>query len=324
VSARYLKKFFSKLRQLSVQPPLVDLVVVCALLAFTFAQPSAPLLRPAYNALVVIDITQSMNTTDYSIRGKPVSRLHFAKQALRDALRDLECGSRVGIGIFTEYRSFLLLAPVEVCASYHELADALRGINGQMAWAGGSEVMKGVNSGLRLAAAFDPAPGLIFITDGHEAPPLHPQYPPRIEDTRVGGAIVGAGATELSPIPKVDPAGKPLGFWNPDEVLQTDTYSRGRAGSGESLVDEKGNRIIPQPPTGTEHLSSLKESHLQAIAAKAGMSYRRLDDSANLSSAIKSVSHPAAVDSDLRWALATAALTLLVALHLPLKRPRRT
>ncbi len=301
-------------------------IAACALLAFTFTYPSAVLLRDAYRVLVVLDITQSMNTLDRSLAGKPISRLDFAKEIVRDTLRDLPCGSEVALGVFTEYRSFLLLSSVEVCANYQELTDTLRMVNSQMAWAGGSEIVKGLNSALRLLKDLDPQPVLIFVSDGHEAPPLHPQHRPRLDESQNGGAIVGVGASQLSPIPKYDPGGKLLGVWQADEVLQTDTYSLGRAGSGESMVDSEGRPIVAQRASGTEHLSSLKEAHLELLAAEAHMAYERLDSSKDLKLAIaqSGATHPLPIESDLRWILAAAALFFLVASRLPLRRLRRT
>ena len=88
------------------------LLLLCGLLL-----PQVSLPRKTYSYVVVFDITQSMNVEDYDLNGLPVSRLAFAKEAVRRALRELPCGSRIGWGAFAEYRTILLLAPVEVCAT---------------------------------------------------------------------------------------------------------------------------------------------------------------------------------------------------------------
>lgn len=293
-------------------------VAVCALLALTFAYPSAAFMRDSYRALIVLDITQSMNTLDRSWQGKPVSRFEFAKRSISRALLDLPCGSEVGLAIFTEYRAFLLLSPVEVCANYQELSRTLMGIDGQMAWAGGSEIAKGLNFALRLAKGL--ASSLVFVTDGHEAPPLHPQHQPNIGEDRVPGLIAGVGASSLSPIPKFAPDGKPLGYWSADEVLQTDTRSLGRGGSGEGMVDSDGKPIAIQKRSGTEHLSALKESYLIELARKAELDYQTLDGPLADAIETSALARTARADSDLRWIF--AALALIVSL--PLTRFRRT
>jgi hypothetical protein len=83
---------------------------------------------------------------------------------------DLPCGSEAGLGVFTEYRSFLLLAPVEVCSGYAALLATLERLDWRMGWAGASLVGKGLHCGLELARALEPRPALVLLTDGHEAP----------------------------------------------------------------------------------------------------------------------------------------------------------
>ncbi len=91
------------------------------------------------------DITQSMDVQDYEIDGtareSPGVRAQFQ---CGGRLRDLPCGSRVGWGAFAEYRSLLLLSPVEVCGNYNDLLTSLDRIDGRMRWANASEVGKGV------------------------------------------------------------------------------------------------------------------------------------------------------------------------------------
>ena len=84
--------------------------------------------------------------------------------------------------------------------------------------------------------------------------------------------MLGVGGTALSPIPKFDPEGHLLGVWEADEVLQTDTYSAGRTigGSRQTLVEADGRPVQAFQGSGTEHLSSLKEPHLQALARAGG------------------------------------------------------
>ena len=129
-------------------------------LATGLLQPVLPWRRPLFDHLVVLDITQSMNVTDMQFDGRAVSRLAFAKQALRRSLLALPCGSKVGWAVFTEYRSFLLVAPVEVCANLSELRSTLAQIDGRMAWSGNSEVAKGVHSAIGIARQLPGTPSL--------------------------------------------------------------------------------------------------------------------------------------------------------------------
>jgi mxaL protein len=299
------------------------LVAAALALAATFLQPSIPSEKPLFEHVVVFDITQSMNVEDEQLDGKPIGRLKFAKQALRRALLEMPCGSRVGLGIFTEYRSFLLFAPVEVCANLSELRSTLERIDGRMAWIGNSEVAKGLYSGIGIAKQLPGTPSLVFITDGQEAPPLSPRHRPPFDGKRgeVKGLIVGVGDLKPSRIPKTDPLGRPLGYWGPDEVLQVDPRSLGRGASvgGEQMTEDGSAPAAPLPGAtpGSEHLSSLREAYLQLLADQTGLHYQRLTDGERFAAALTApaLARPVAASVDLRFAFAGHAMLLLLARH---------
>jgi mxaL protein len=241
-----------------------------------------PVLR--FDGIAVIDITQSMNAQDYAIDGRPVSRLAAARQTLHAVLQALPCGSRLGFGVFTEYRTMVLIAPLEVCANFRELTSVLDRIDGRMAWAGRSEVAKGIYGAITSARALSGKPAVVFFTDGHEAPPVHPGHRPRFngEPGEIAGLLVGVGGRVPVPIPKLDPDGRQLGFWRADEVMQLDPYSRGRGGSvSNERMAETEPVQIPQgwPIAGNEHLSRLDEGYLKLLARELSVDYLRLDAS---------------------------------------------
>jgi mxaL protein len=293
------------------------------LLLIAFAQPTLPWKRSLYEHVVVLDVTQSMNVEDTTLDDKPASRLAFAKRMLHEALGELPCGSRLGWAIFTEYRSYLLYTPVEVCANRAELRASLAGIDGRMAWSGNSEIAKGLHSSIVVAKALPGKPSVVFVTDGHESPPLNPRHRPRFDDKpgEVAGVVVGVGETKPSPIPKLDPLGRRLGFWAADEVAQVDPRSLGRGGSvGQEAMVEEGSA----PPAaglgatpGTEHLSGLREPYLKLLAGENGLAYHRMRDAAGLSRALRdpATARPVPVQGDLRVPLAALAALLLLAPH---------
>jgi len=293
-------------------------------LAICFARPGMTIERELYEAVVVFDVTQSMNVPDRQLDGKPASRLAFAKQRMRDSLLLLPCGSKLGWAVFTEYRSFLLVSPVEVCENLAELRSTLDRIDGRMAWTGGSEVAKGLYSGIAIAAQLPSRPALVFVSDGHEAPPLNPRHRPAFDGKpgAVKGLIVGVGDEVLSPIPKVDPLGRPLGFWRADEVLQTDPRSQGRGGSvdGERMVEDDGARVeaLPGATPGSEHLSALREPYLALLAEETGLGYHRLTRLDAFADALTGprLARPVPARVDLRPALAALALLSLLGLYL--------
>src|SRR6185436_632041 len=99
----------------------------------------------------------------YELGAAPASRLAYARQAVRRALRDLPCGSRIGLGAFAEYRTLLLLAPIEVCGSYNDLLASLDYLDGRMRWANSSEIAKGVFWAVRGAKPIGEGTQVIFL-----------------------------------------------------------------------------------------------------------------------------------------------------------------
>ena len=303
-------------------------IAAAALLAVALGSPRWPLPQSNWNHVIYLDITQSMNTRDMMVGGKPVSRLAFVQDALHDALLALPCGSRLGIGVFAEYRVLLLMTPVEVCANYDDVLAIIQRIDGRMSWAGASEISKGVFWSIRTTRLLEGTPTLMFITDGHEAPPLRPDYVPTFSERtdEVRGTILGVGGLALSPIPKFDPDGHPMGMWEADDVMQTDTISAGRTigGSKQTLVEEDGKPVKVYQGSGTEHLSSLKEPHLREIADHTGLQYRRVVDSRDLVAALRDprLARPAVAPRDLRFVPVTLALLLLAAVFVPWGRWR--
>ncbi|HEU4626236.1 MAG TPA: hypothetical protein VFS52_15810 [Steroidobacteraceae bacterium] len=284
-----------------------------ALLLVGLFAPHINLPQRTYDYIVFFDITQSMDVQDYELGGSPVSRLEYARYAVRRALRELPCGSRVGWGAFAEYRSLLLLAPVEVCSNYNDLLASLDNIDGRMRWANASEVGKGVYWSVRTALGegktLDKSarPDVIFISDGHEAPPLNPAEPLSMPDDvqpgQVRGWIIGAGGDTPQRIPRTDADGHRVGYWRSNEVIQ--------------LVSPDGKHII-----GAEHLSALREPHLKALAARVGFAYARLTGPESIAAAMRDerFARRAPAPVDFYWVPVSAALLLLAVRF----RPRRS
>lgn len=297
------------------------LLVILAFIFVALLRPTVPFQKDILNSIFVIDVSQSMNTRDYQIGDKAVSRIQVVRDVLQKSLMEMPCGSRMGLAIFAEYRSFLLLTPVEVCGNYSELSASINQISGKMAWAGGSEIAKGLNWGLKMAVAVEPRPSLVFITDGHEAPPINLRNRPRIDvkSGEVQGMLIGVGGGELSPIPKFDPDGNALGFWRADEVAQIDVYSQGRASSvsGEKMADVDQAASEAKKRTPTEHLSSIKEAYLQQLAQENGLGYARLVLPADLVMQLSkgNVAQRASVPTAIGWLPALFALFGLLALY---------
>lgn len=291
----FLRNLLASLRERDAR----SLLAAFALLVIAAVLPPVNLPRDSWDTIVVFDLTQSMNVEDYELDGVPVSRLTYARESAKRALRELPCGSRVGWAGFAEYRTLLLLAPIEVCAHYSDLIASLDQIDGRMRWGNSSEVAKGVFWSVRTAKTLDESPAVVFVSDGQEAPPLRDGDKPGFDDIKPGevrGWIVGAGGEAARPIPKSDDDGRPVGYWKAGEVIQREL----RTADG---------RKVP----GTEHLSALRETHLREIAQQVGFDYATLTDTGTLVRAMKSdgaaVSRP--VPTALNWLPALLALAVL-------------
>lgn len=280
------------------------LLAATLLLGLSLALPAVTLPLQRTETIVVFDITQSMDVEDVQLDGLPASRLAFARESARRALRELPCGSRVGWAAFTEYRTLLLLAPIEVCGNYDDLQATLALIDGRIRWGNASEVAKGLFWALRAARDLGKQTAVVFLTDGQEAPPLNAL--PRFDDVKAGqvrGWLLGIGGDVPQPIPRTSAQGERIGYWRASDVLQR-TAAEGQARS-------------------QEHLSELREPHLRMLAGRTGLAYARLRDPASLAAMLRDprLANTVPVPTELHAVPATLALLLLV-LHFRPSLPR--
>jgi mxaL protein len=285
------------------------IAVATVLLIVALLLPPFNVPRSSFDYIVVFDISQSMNVEDYALDGKPVSRLVYAREAARRALRSLPCGSRVGWAAFAEYRTLLLLAPVEVCRNYDDLLASLANIDGGMRWSNASEISKGVYWSMRAARDTGSGLNVLFLTDGQEAPPVDPSRQlPLFDDLKagqIGGWLMGVGGDTPRPIPRTDDEGRPIGYWRAFEVMQLDYGSTKRSAND-----------------GREHLSALREPYLRDLAVRVGFDYARLSNLDSMSEAMRDKRFAARrpIPTELQWLPLLAALILLIVYF----RPDRT
>lgn len=306
------------------------LTLALALAVTALANPVLPLSSDVFRHLIVFDITQSMNVADtMPSDDAPTTRLEHARASVLEAAAALPCGSEIGLALFTGHRAFLVLAPVEVCANYADIAGVVDAVDWRMAWAARSEIAKGVHSGLTIAKALGPTTSLVFLTDGHEAPPLHAELRPRFSGDRgsVRGLLAGVGGSVPMPIPKLDPQGRNLGHWEANEVIQVDELSLGRpTGVPESYAGDETGDVAARIASGTEHLSMLREGYLRSLANELRLQYRRVGDAGDLKQALQhpELANDTDVSRDLRPLLAGMAALLLAGSYLLPGRWRRS
>jgi mxaL protein len=271
--------------------------------------------REIFEWNAVVDITRSMNVDDYRLDGKPVSRLEFVKASLRKSLTELPCGSRLGLGVFTERQAAILLRPIEVCSGYAALDAAVAQLDWRMAWAADSRIAEGLRNSLELLQGEDAA--LAFFSDGQEAPPVNPRYRADLGALKgkARGLVVGVGGLSPSPIPKFGEDGKRLGVYAMDEVLQRSTF--GLSELPPEQVEGYHARNAPfgkAPEGGSEHLSALREDYLRQLAEQAGLGYHRLESAEALITRLQQPGsgHQAATETDIRPLPAALAWLLVV------------
>lgn len=277
------------------------LLLATLLLALAALLPPVTMERRVFSHLLVFDITQSMNVADQAIDGASLTRLAWGKRMATQALGDLPCGSRLGLSVFASRRTLMVLAPVEICANYDELEQAISQIDGRMAWTQASVIARGLYTAIEAAAELPQPPSLLFISDGHSAPPVDEENMPEFSAPAapVRGVVMGVGSLMPQPIPRSDSSGRFIGWWEAGDVVQ-----RSRA---------------EDAPDSQEHLSALHERHLQALARVTGLSYARIDSAAAFRRASQdpALAQTLRVPTDVRWIPALAAALLLAAFFLP-------
>ncbi len=230
--------------------------------------------------LLVIDVTGSMNARDYMLDGRPAARLDAAKRAGRALLAGLPCQSRLGLGIFTERRTFLLFEPAEVRENFAAIDGAIEALDWRMAWEGDSphRPWRALRRGHRRRAENRPH----FPDRRPRGTALPSSTLPAFDGKpgEVAGLLVGVGGLDPIPIPKFDDDGREVGFY-----AETDVPQENRSGPPPADAPSRAGwnpRNAPwgaaEAATGTEHLSALREEHLHALAAQTGLGYARLTE----------------------------------------------
>jgi mxaL protein len=281
----FLMRFVDKLSKFDWRGRLLLLAII--LLATCLFKPQANLPKRVFDWFIVLDITQSMNVRDMAEHDKAMSRLVYSKRVIRTSLKSLPCGSRVAIGLFTERDTTTVTHPMEVCAHFAALDETVAHLDWRMAWAADSFIINGLFSAVaqtpKLNTKLENNTRLAFISDGHQAPPINPDYAPKFEGKvgEVKGSIFGVGGTTPARIPKLDADDNISAYWELDEVMRYATFGVSKkTQSALDMENEQHGRNSPHGKNPAEstnaHLSALDESNLKALANVTGLDYFRL------------------------------------------------
>ncbi|EUJ10651.1 hypothetical protein Meth11DRAFT_1477 [Methylophilaceae bacterium 11] len=304
----------------------ICLMAILLMLVVTMFKPAIRLPSPVHHWFVVVDITQSMNVSDYWVDGKSMSRLEFSKRAIRQALSHFPCGSKVALGVFTERSIVTVLKPLEVCQHFNALDETVAQLDWRMAWAADSFIAHGLFDAITKVKKIDSNLRLAFITDGHQAPPLSVDNTPKFEGKagQVLGAIFGVGGDKPAPIPKLDEKNNVTGYWDKEEVMRFATFGVNRK-TLSVLEMEEGYHGRNSPhgnnPAEAEnaHLSALNKAHLTQLANQTGLEYITLDQLSTMSSLFNSsqFSKWQMTQIDLRPWMATICLLMAILYLIP-------
>lgn len=305
------------------------LISSALLLLITVVMPNLPFPSKKYDYFFMVDITRSMNVEDYQDNnGDPISRLEKVKADALIAIQKLPCGSRVGLGVFTERMPTLFFTPMEVCSDYPELRESIRRIDWRMAWVADSNIIQALANTLELMHKVElNNTTLVFFTDGQEAPPMNARYAPDLAEIQfakedrnpIKGIIIGTGEHALSRIPKYDEEGLQIGFYTAEDVPQGTTFG---LPEDPSQIEGYVPRNAPwgnQARAGSEHLSNVKEDYLKSLAEPAKLHYHHLQSANEFYDAIthEDFSQRQIRQTDLSFIPAALALIFLFLAYLP-------
>lgn len=256
------------------------------LLLIATLRPTFPVQRDIYSYLLVADISQSMNTVDMSLDGKPASRLDYTKKLLHDLVASMPCGTRVGFAFFAGASVALQYSPIEVCENYDAIQDNILHMDWRMAWSGNSRLRQGAQSIAHMTRTLREPSQVLFFTDGEEAPRLHAYNTLDLAGFQGGKGwlVIGIGSEKGTPIPKYDETNKLLGYWSAESfqmqpgVAQISQENFGARDDGVAMMDS------------SRQLSRLDEPYLQKYTSEIGADYVRGDNLPTLLTAIQQLS----------------------------------
>jgi mxaL protein len=240
------------------------LLLAAAVLLPVWTSPTTQMHSQVQDTLFVIDISESMNVQDVDYPRPHTSRLHLAKETVRESMASLPCGSKVSIALFAGDESVVLFEPLEVCRHFPAIEQVVARLETKMRWVGDSWVVRALVMGMKEAQKRKL--NMVMITDGDEMP--H-HSAPRVSEIlnikgKVKGLLVGVGGEALQPVPKLNDQQQIVGYWTPEEAVIEGNHPN-------LLAYVKALQPGEQAAAGAldevgEHLSALNKPFLKAIA----------------------------------------------------------
>lgn len=291
------------------------LLLALILLIAAILNPQIPLKRDVFSYAFVIDISQSMNTVDKTVGGKPVSRLEYTKHTLHNLISELPCGTSVSISLFAGASIAALYTPIEVCENFDAINDTVDHLDWRAGWSGNSRVRTSLITLARTIRSFPAVAQVVYFTDGEEAPKLHVF---NVEDLSAfqGGddwLFVGIGGLDGAPIPKLDEFNQLIGYWSAESFA----LQPGIAQISESNIGTRDDNVAGGE--SDRYMSKLDEEYLKSLADEINGLYVRGTSAQAILSKMKE-QKPARRDVtkfSLRWILAGLAGVFFILSFMP-------
>jgi len=296
------------------------LVVILLLLAIF--KPEIQLKQRVHNYLLLADVSQSMNAEDVSLNGKPVSRMAYMRHLMRKLVENSPCGTYFSLGVFAAEDVALLFTPLETCANYDIIVDAIEHLEWRMSWRGNSRISFGVKGAAKAFDSLNAPARLLFFTDGDEAPKVNAINKLKLDDVQIGENIVfvGVGGSEDVPIPRYNSSNKWVGYWSSD--------AKENSAGAVGITYSDTSRDDPDPVVASadydRYLSKLEEAYLKELAEEINAQYVLGQDKPDFYAFVQKQKPVASFVTaySLRWAYLLLALALILASYWPYIRQR--
>jgi mxaL protein len=308
-----MKKLVSTLKE-NYETALLVLALLFLLLALI--KPQIQLKQAVHNYLLVADISQSMNAEDMKVNDQLVSRLAYTQHLMKEVVKSSPCGTYVSVGVFAAENVALLFMPLEVCANFDIITDAIEHLEWRMAWSGNSRMTFGVKAAEATFEYLNIPAQMLFFTDGDEAPKANGINRLDISNVRIGQHVifVGVGGHEPVPIKRFNANNKFVGYWGTDAAAES---------AGGGIMYNDASKDDPDPPVAyaefDRFLSKLDVEHLKDMASEIKGQYIEATDKPEFYAFIQSQT-PAAkfvTAYSVRWIFLLLAALLVIATYVP-------
>ena len=285
------------------------------LLVLALIKPQIPLKQEVHNYLLVADVSQSMNAEDVQLNGHNVNRMAYTRHLMKRVVETSPCGTYISVGVFAAENVALLFMPLEVCANYDEITEAIEHLEWRMAWSGNSRLSFGVKAAASVFDSLNAPAKMLFFTDGDEAPKVNAINKLDLSGVQIGQNVVfvGVGGQQPVAIPRYNSANKWVGYWSSD--------AKEHGAVGASYSDTSQDEPDPEVAYAEydRYLSQLDTEYLKSLAQEIKGSYIEGRDTKEFYDFVQS-QKPAAsfvTDYSLRWIYLSLAGLLILLTFLP-------